>query len=270
VAEKLCGVLGVRDMKQVEMRLYKLLVYETGGHFAFHRDSPKTDGMFGSLVVVLPSPFEGGELLLKHGEETISFDSHVDSEFGTSAAAWYADVLHSIQPVTSGYRLVLSYNLSTISESPAPTIPSLLPNAELKAALSLLHDDQEQAGYILDHLYPNISLSYSTLKGPDRAVVDYLSQIADEMGFDIWLATFNVHWEGPEEREEEWYEDQVECDWKVDMVECVAGPDRSRKYRSWGAKDFGETEEEFFRMRGMYDYESHYTGNEGYRVSGCE
>ena len=46
--------LGCSGMK-VSAKLYKLLVYETGGLFRPHRDTEKADGMFGTLVVVLPS-----------------------------------------------------------------------------------------------------------------------------------------------------------------------------------------------------------------------
>ena len=43
--------LGCSGMK-VSAKLYKLLVYETGGLFRPHRDTEKVDGMFGTLVVV--------------------------------------------------------------------------------------------------------------------------------------------------------------------------------------------------------------------------
>ena len=51
--------LGCSGMN-VSATLYKLLVYETGGLFRPHRDTEKADGMFGTLVVVLPSAHDGG------------------------------------------------------------------------------------------------------------------------------------------------------------------------------------------------------------------
>jgi len=39
----------------VSAELYKLLVYERKGFFLPHRDTEKTGGMFGTLVVTLPS-----------------------------------------------------------------------------------------------------------------------------------------------------------------------------------------------------------------------
>jgi hypothetical protein len=46
--------------------LYKLLVYDPGGFFLAHRDTEKTAGMFGTLVVGLPSAHRGGELVIRH------------------------------------------------------------------------------------------------------------------------------------------------------------------------------------------------------------
>lgn len=95
----------------VNAELYKLLLYEEGAYFKPHLDSEKTPGMFGTLVVCLPSSHQGGELVLRHDGKTVMFDTSVTSEFEVSFAAWYSDVLHEVKPVTSGHRLVLTYNL---------------------------------------------------------------------------------------------------------------------------------------------------------------
>lgn len=58
------------DMFGVRAELYKLLLYEKGAMFKPHKDSEKTPGMFGTLVVCLPSPHEGGWVKLQHAEET--------------------------------------------------------------------------------------------------------------------------------------------------------------------------------------------------------
>ncbi len=49
------------DGLAVEAQFYKLLVYEEGGFFVSHRDTEKAGGMFGTLVVSLPSAHAGGE-----------------------------------------------------------------------------------------------------------------------------------------------------------------------------------------------------------------
>ncbi|HTN04589.1 MAG TPA: 2OG-Fe(II) oxygenase, partial [Planctomycetaceae bacterium] len=97
---------------QLEARLYKLLVYEKGGFFLPHRDSEKLDRMLASLIVVLPSPFEGGSLIVRHGgaDRTLAFE---EAAAGKSPcfAAFYADCEHEVERVTRGVRMALAYNL---------------------------------------------------------------------------------------------------------------------------------------------------------------
>jgi len=50
----------------VSAELYKLLVYDAGSFFVEHRDTEKIPGMFATLVVVLPSACNGGELIVRH------------------------------------------------------------------------------------------------------------------------------------------------------------------------------------------------------------
>ncbi|RDW93605.1 2OG-Fe(II) oxygenase [Aspergillus mulundensis] len=96
---------------EVQAELYKLLVYEEGAFFLSHQDSEKASGMFGTLVVCLPSKHEGGDVVATHKGEARTFDSSATSEFEYSYAAWYSDVKHEVKPVASGYRVVLTYNL---------------------------------------------------------------------------------------------------------------------------------------------------------------
>jgi hypothetical protein len=46
--------LGEDESAGVEARLYKLLIYEPGGHFLAHRDTEKEPGMFATLLICLP------------------------------------------------------------------------------------------------------------------------------------------------------------------------------------------------------------------------
>jgi hypothetical protein len=58
----------------IHANLYKLLLYETGGHFTPHKDTEKEEGMFGTLVIQLPSYFTGGDLSVWHNGEVKTFD----------------------------------------------------------------------------------------------------------------------------------------------------------------------------------------------------
>lgn len=83
------------DRTQVE--LYKLPLYPKGGFFLPHRDSEKRNGMVATMIVVLPSRFGGGELIIQHDErrETFSFDQ-ARNQTQSQYAAFFADYEHSI------------------------------------------------------------------------------------------------------------------------------------------------------------------------------
>src|SRR6185312_6037724 len=57
--------LGLEKQK-LESHLHDLLVYQPGSFFLPHRDGEKLDRMVATLVVVLPSNYEGGELVVRH------------------------------------------------------------------------------------------------------------------------------------------------------------------------------------------------------------
>jgi hypothetical protein len=113
---RVCAGLGIEGEPAASVRaeLYKVLVYEKGDHFLTHRDSEKGRGMFGSLIIALPSQHEGGCLTVRHGPGVFK------EEFGGTRSseemryvAFFADCPHSLAEVTSGRRLVLAYNLFT-------------------------------------------------------------------------------------------------------------------------------------------------------------
>jgi hypothetical protein len=69
------GVSAERVEKQgVHANLYKLLLYEAGGHFTVHRDTEKEEGMFGTLVIQLPSVFSGGAMSFAHEGSTKTYE----------------------------------------------------------------------------------------------------------------------------------------------------------------------------------------------------
>ena len=99
--------------------LYKLNIYARGGFFKAHVDTPRSEKMFGSLVVCLPTQFTGGELIVRHDKEEIKYDwSSTASDTSSTLhwAAFFSDVEHEVLPVSEGYRVTLTYNLSYQSE----------------------------------------------------------------------------------------------------------------------------------------------------------
>jgi hypothetical protein len=97
----------------ISCEFYKLLIYGEGGHFTRHRDTQTSVDHFGTLLIFLPSQYEGGNFLLDIGEEMCSFHYSIE-ENQTLRSHWlafYTDMEHEISPVASGIRTVLSYKL---------------------------------------------------------------------------------------------------------------------------------------------------------------
>ena len=106
---------------------------------------------------------------------------------------------HEISEVTSGYRLVLTYNLiNTIPTNPANAPTGLAEKMkELEEALLFwkhnyngnASDCPAVLAYILRHWYTRETLSYSRLKGGDRVTGLCLSELCKKHGFVFYLAT---------------------------------------------------------------------------------
>lgn len=157
----------------------------------------KTDGMFATIVVVLPSYFTGGAAHLSFGDLSAVYDCSPKSQLETSVLAWYTDVTHEIKPITSGYRLALSYNLLHTTQSLRPALAAHNSVTEkLMCVLLAWRDDKsgntpEKLLYLLDHKYSEANLKASALKGADAQKVALLDVLARKHGFRMGLA--NAH-----------------------------------------------------------------------------
>ena len=112
----------------VSAEFYKLLLYEEGGFFLGHRDTEKTPGMFATLVAALPSSFAGGELVVRHKGREVRLDLRGDDPAEVAFAAFYADCVHEVLPVTKGCRLILVYNLVRRGRGGRPSRPTMRPS----------------------------------------------------------------------------------------------------------------------------------------------
>jgi hypothetical protein len=83
--------------------------------FKAHKDTPRSENMVGSLVIVFSAPHSGGELVFRHGEREWTFDgsSLISSQSSPSIAyiAFYSDVEHEVLRIASGHRITVTHNL---------------------------------------------------------------------------------------------------------------------------------------------------------------
>jgi hypothetical protein len=150
--------------------------------------------MFGSLVIVFPTPHEGGALLLRHRGQEWSFDPSqelaAERQPAIGYVAFFSDIEHEVAPVISGHRVTLTYNLyfdddgpdftgDIVSEhlSPLPTRASN--EVAFREAFNSLLANPEFLGdggtlaFGLRHVYPienSLKHVYNALKGSDAVV----------------------------------------------------------------------------------------------------
>ncbi|KAF2669631.1 hypothetical protein BT63DRAFT_372812 [Microthyrium microscopicum] len=184
--------LGVMEHEfgSISYALHKLLLYEEGAMFKPHKDSEKAPGMFGTLVICLPSVHQGGDVITRHAKMTKTFTSS-----GTASASYicrYSDVLHEVTKVTSGYRLVLTYNL--ISKN-FDFRPSAAVNCEELRRVRRVLDAWKISGgdtrliHQLEHEYTESGMKLNALKGRDAEVVSVLEEACHKTGFVFFLAS---------------------------------------------------------------------------------
>ena len=214
-----CLLEGLESKKGVKAELYKLNIYSKylifvhpylvpcrclgkGSFFKPHVDTPRSEKMFGSLVVVFPTPHEGGALLLRHHGHEWSFDSGkalaAVEQPTIGYVAFFSDIEHEVAPVISGHRITLTYNLYFDDDGPVSEndvvsehlIPPQLPNQEgFREAFKLLLENPEfmadggTLAFGLRHVYPikkDLKHVYNVLKGSDAVMYESMRALRFE------------------------------------------------------------------------------------------
>lgn len=186
------------DKKAVKAKLYKVLLYEKGGHFKAHRDTEKEDGMFATMVLQLPSKFQGGKITVRHAgnEKVVEMDGE-RSAYCCKYAAHYSDCEHEVSKIVSGYRLALVYSLCwTAGGAPpsADTGKAIVKNIA-KILPQICTGNRNLFAWFLSHKYSKHGLSgagIDALKGADEVVARALQQanklLPKEQQFDFYIA----------------------------------------------------------------------------------
>ena len=201
--------------------LYKLLVYEPGGFFAPHRDTEKVAGMVATLAVSLPVAGAGGELVIRHRQRSTTVDLRTDEPSELAFAAFYADCVHEIRPVTAGYRIVLVYHL--VVRGAAAAVLRAAPDFELQeeaiAARLRSWESASAAGdklvWLLEHRYSQAGLSFDVLKNADAALGRVLAGAAQRADHALYAGILSIHESGTVDEDalyHDWDEDDDESD----------------------------------------------------------
>lgn len=211
---RVAEALGFPPDAVVTPTLQKLLIYGPGQFFAPHRDTEKHPGMAATLVVLLPSRYRGGEVVISHAGATARYDTAEDAASGrVGFLGLYADCVHETRPVARGYRLALTFALTVETSSPLPLRPddALL---DLRQSLASHLARASQLVYLLDHEYAPQSIEWERLKNTDRVRASALRAVADALECDCFLALADVH---------ESFDADVEQDDTDDLDDVVHG-----------------------------------------------
>ncbi len=214
----------------------KLLVYGPGQFFKPHRDTERSDDMIGTLVVVLPSAHKGGTLRVSHRGQSASIRCDTMDADSLALLAFYADCEHEVEPVTEGYRVVLSHHLhfrpatreasggSGASGRAAGEGDALVDQALVDFFAG--NDDRpswrrsnDKVVYLLDHAYSQRSLDWGRLKGKDSQRAKALVAAAERLGCEVYLAIVSLTsiysaWKTDSGRDP--WDDDWSDDWYID------------------------------------------------------
>jgi predicted 2-oxoglutarate/Fe(II)-dependent dioxygenase YbiX len=228
---------------------YKLLVYDTGSFFVSHRDTEKAAGMFATLIIILPSLYTGGALLVRHRDREVRLELSCPEPSQVTFAAFYADCVHEVLPITAGYRLALVYNLRRQGRGQIPQPPDY--DTEQAQVTALLRqwsagkdapddDSPEKLLYPLEHAYTPAELAFEALKGADAAAATVLVAATSAADCDLYLALVSIEESGSAEysgyygsRRRRWSDDDED----EEDFEVVEVHDRSETLSDWRRPD---------------------------------
>lgn len=220
--------------------------------------------MFGTLIVQLPSVYSGGELVmhLPDGDETCTMGAEGESRHAYYFAAHYADLKHSIKPLTSGIRLAATYSLCWKGSGTAPSLDQVL--GENDPFVEVAKMDSSADDYVvlpLAYEYTESAITsrgLAALKGSDAHFVEQLRRARDTVKgeFDLLLMTAS--------REEFYYSMADSSDWENADWELSDNREYNRTFDEEGTKVLINFElPDDFQWENGRDEGISYTGNEG-------
>ena len=151
--------IGLGVSSAIRIKPFKLCIYEKDGFFNSHQDTPVDSGMLGTLVVCLDSSFSGGKLHISRNSVLHHEDDEIAAAGSSSCGvqekdnneqvldwasivkkgvvawgAFYGDCKHSIDKVTDGLRITMTYQLFDVQkeEDRSPNTSVFIPDPLLQ------------------------------------------------------------------------------------------------------------------------------------------
>jgi hypothetical protein len=176
---------------KIRCQFSKMAIYESGGHFDVHRDTVRSHAHQGTLLVEVRSAHRGGDLILEpsNGEAVRWSLSSIPDDLPSDMVryiAFYTDINHRVEPVESGVRIVLQYDIyvddkkKDWDDEPGEeffqnTVPFSSPvsnelTTKLLESLDKEVNNNLSVSFPLLHLYTDTKLLPSRLKFTDHQI----------------------------------------------------------------------------------------------------
>ena len=133
-----------------------------------------------------------GEFLVEHHSRVKTFDFSAESHANFYAAIFFADCGHDMEPIKSGWRLVIILNLAwktSLKDFCTEEIPSFSKALTQFQILEPQQDEGDQRAVPLEHKYSKTNLSFATLKG---LIVGWPHYFSTDL-LDIHLTVLSEH-----------------------------------------------------------------------------
>jgi 2OG-Fe(II) oxygenase superfamily len=167
----------------LDAKLEDVIVYEKGGKFTRHKDTPRTANLVGTLVVGLPIAHEGGAFTIVDGGKKHVVDwSGKPTRDEVKWVALFSDLDHAVEPVKSGARVTLVYSLSR-SDRPRSDAARDKKLAKLHSVVAALEFEDPlmiacTRQIVSDGQQPQ---ALDTLRGTDREI----AELFVDAGYDV-------------------------------------------------------------------------------------
>jgi hypothetical protein len=202
VVKEACDTLGFgwwQIRKDIRTKLKGLIIYGNSNVFTPLEDEDDHEpGTFATLLVQLPSKFEGGSITVTNPRDSkslIALDGLDKSSDKFHFALFFRHFKAQYNPVTNGVKLCLEFDLCSprtkqiVSPGHATNIGTSAELQSVAAAWRTAGNDVGRLGYRLHHEYTPQSFCFDAMKGRDSIVVQTLLDAKYPSGCPL----FQVH-----------------------------------------------------------------------------
>ncbi|GAN03442.1 hypothetical protein MAM1_0040c02895 [Mucor ambiguus] len=177
-----------------------------------------SEAAYGTVVLVLPTDFCGGEVSISYNEDQVSYQPEEAALECCYYMAWYNNVKTQFKPVSGGHQLAISFSLihnDTVKKATSDYLQKRrlqITNGELSAAeieqskpyidraVTWFTNNSAERPFpiffMLDFKYATPSICMDDLKRPDKMLATVLKQAADKADFLMYLGTVEREVEG--------------------------------------------------------------------------